>query len=251
MKFYESLDILFAENELICFIGAGGKTTSLFKLAKELKECNKRVLVTTTTAIYLPGENLCDKVILGRIEDSNTVGKRIEPCICVLGREVTTENKLLGVEGEYIAKLFLEKAFDYLLVEADGSKQRSIKAPAGHEPVVPGCATKVVGVIGMDILGTPINSASVHRSEHFCRVVGRAMGERIDEEAIKRLILEPNGLFKGVPKQARKYVLLNKVDEKDLEKSAILIIEAAKKSSFDTQAFVIADMLKGSITKVL
>ena len=103
----------------------------------------------------------------------------------------------------------------------------------------------------MDVLGRKISSASVHRPEYFCRVAGRTMGDRIDEEAIKRLILGPGGLFKTVPEGAGKYVLLNKADKRELEKSAIFIIGEVKKSSFDAQAFVIADMLKGNIGKVL
>ncbi|MCK5514833.1 MAG: putative selenium-dependent hydroxylase accessory protein YqeC, partial [Deltaproteobacteria bacterium] len=136
MTFYESLDITLIENELICFVGAGGKTTSLFILAKELKACKKRVLVTTTTAMYSPDENHCDQVIL-RAESSDVMKKRSDPCICVLGREVTAENKLLGVDREYVTTLFMEAVVDCILVEADGSRQRPIKAPADHEPVIP------------------------------------------------------------------------------------------------------------------
>ena len=65
MKFFEALDIDLTRNELICFVGAGGKTTSLFRLARELKRCGKSVLVTTTTAIYCPDEGDCDEVITG------------------------------------------------------------------------------------------------------------------------------------------------------------------------------------------
>jgi probable selenium-dependent hydroxylase accessory protein YqeC len=250
MTFYEALDISLNENELICFVGAGGKTTSLFRLANELKECKKRVLVTTTTAIYSPDENHCDEVILDIAEDNDVMAKRSEPCICVLGAKVTAENKLLGVGKEYITQLFLEKVFDYILVEADGSRQRSIKAPADHEPVIPNGTTKVVGVIGLDVLGATISSGSVHRPECFCRVAGRSLGDRIDEEAIKKLIMGPGGLFKTVPAGARKYVQLNKADREDLKKSAVFIIEAVKESPSDVHAFVIADMLKGNISKV-
>ena len=108
-----------------------------------------------------------------------------------------------------------------------------------------------MGVVGLDAIGTKISSASVHRPEHFCRIAGRSMGERIDEEAIKKLILEPEGLFKAVPEGAGKYVLLNKAEKRELEKSAIFIIEEVKKSCFDAQAFLIADMLKGKIRKFL
>lgn len=250
MKLYEVLDITLKENELICFVGAGGKTTSLFRLAKELKESKKRVLVTTTTAIYSPDKNHCDQVIIDITEGSGAMKKRIDPCICALGREVTAENKLLGVDKEYLTNLFREKAFDYILVEADGSRQRPIKAPADHEPVIPNSTTKVVGVIGLDALGGQICSDSVHRSEHFCRLTGRSMDDRIDEEVVAKLILAPEGLFKSVPGGARNYVLFNKADNRERKKSAVRIIEALTRDVPDLPEFIIADMLKGTISKI-
>ena len=39
------------EKDVISFVGAGGKTTMMFKLAEELGR-NSKVLVTTTTKIY-------------------------------------------------------------------------------------------------------------------------------------------------------------------------------------------------------
>lgn len=251
MKFYEALDINLNETELICFVGAGGKTTSLFRLAKELKECEKRVLVTTTTAIYSPDEGLCDEVILGRVEGSNAVGKRIDPCICALGREVAADNKLLGIDREYISQFFLGTMFDFMLVEADGSRQRSIKAPADHEPVIPNRTTKVVGVIGLDSLGSTINSNSVHRPEQFCRLTGRVLGDIIDEKVITKLILAPEGLFKAAPSSAGKYVLLNKADDNQRERSAIVIIEAVRRDVSSSLSFLITDMLEGRISKVV
>ena len=38
--------------EMVSLIGAGGKTTTLFRLAKELRDQGCKVMVTTTTKIY-------------------------------------------------------------------------------------------------------------------------------------------------------------------------------------------------------
>jgi probable selenium-dependent hydroxylase accessory protein YqeC len=251
MKFYETLDIDLTENELICFVGAGGKTTALFRLAKELKECEKRVLVTTTTAIYSPDKSNCDEVILGRAEDSDVMTKRIDPCICALGREIAADNKLRGVNKEYITRLFLEEVFDFILVEADGSRQRSIKAPGDHEPVIPGGTTKVVGVVGLDVFGTKISSSSVHRPEQFCRLTDKVIGDIIDGGSIAKLVLKPEGLFKTVHQGVRKYVLFNKADNSNREKAAKGVIDKIKREVSNSLNFIIADMLKRRIKKVL
>ena len=251
MKFYEALDINLNKNELICFVGAGGKTTSIFRLAKELKECDKRVLVTTTTAIYSPDKSRCDEVICNITENSYAITKRIEPCICVLGAEVSADNKLLGVDREYIAQLFLKEVFDYILVEADGSKQKPVKAPADHEPVIPGGATKVVGVIGLDSLGLPIDSNFVHRPEQFCRLTNKNIGDIIDGGAITKLVKDPEGLFKTAHEGIRKYVLFNKADNSSREKDIEGAIDEIRQEVSINLNVIIADMLKGKIRKIL
>ena len=38
----------------ICAVGAGGKTSLLYELAEEYRQEGKRVLLTTTTKMYLP-----------------------------------------------------------------------------------------------------------------------------------------------------------------------------------------------------
>ena len=251
MKLYEALDITLKENELICFVGAGGKTTALFRLAKELKACNKRVLVTTTTAIYSPDARDCDQVILDIEKDSDVLKRINGPCICVFGRQVTADNKLLGIDKEVVTELYLKTVFDYILVEADGSRQRPIKAPADHEPVIPNGTTKTVGVIGLDAFGEQISSDSVHRTEHFCRLTRRSMGDRIDGEVLAKLILAPDGLFKLVPDGSQNYVLFNKADNRERQKSASCIIETVTRDDFGGLNFIITDMLKGSISKIL
>ena len=43
-----------ARGEMISLIGAGGKTTTMFRLAKEMRDQGCKVLVTTTTQILKP-----------------------------------------------------------------------------------------------------------------------------------------------------------------------------------------------------
>ena len=250
MKLFEALDIDFTRNELICFVGAGGKTTSLFRLAGELKGCNKRVLVTTTTAIYCPDEKDCDEVITGDPYRSLTGRQRSGPSIIALGSEITPDSKLLGVERSAITGFHREKRFDYILVEADGSRQRSIKAPADHEPVIPQGTTKTVGVIGLDALGKQIDATSVHRPELLCRYTDQVMGSVIDEALVAVLIRAPQGLFKSVPEGSHRYVVFNKVESEDRQHSARSIICSIKGDLPDIAGFIVASMRAGKITRV-
>lgn len=210
----EEFDINLNKSELICFVGAGGKTTTMFGLAKELKNKGYSVLVTTTTAIFYPKEDEYDEIIVDEKISSIIFNKECSTGINIVGSRVNDEGKLIGIDKEAVDIIFKEKLFDYILVEGDGSKRRSIKAPAEHEPVIPALTTKVVGLIGMDALGMEINSNNVHRPEIFCTVTNCKMGDTVDSQKLFLLVKNANGLFRNSPKGAKKYLKLNKVDEK-------------------------------------
>ena len=250
MGIYEALDIDHAQNGLICFVGAGGKTTTIFKLAKELKDHGKKVLVTTTTAIYYPDAGYCDEVIIDGSKDSGIFAGGKDGCITAFGREVSAEKKLLGADKDFIDELYNKKIFSYLLVEGDGAKRKPIKAPASYEPVIPESTTKTIGVIGLDSLGKKIDNNHVHRPELFCKVTGREMGEVIGEKEIVKLILSAEGLFKTAPDNSQKYLLLNKAENRKTQKSAMSIIGSVKENGSDIHGFIVASMVDGRIKKI-
>jgi len=49
---------------LISLVGAGGKTTTMYTLASELAGKGMRVVTTTTTNIYFPGQGETDTLIV-------------------------------------------------------------------------------------------------------------------------------------------------------------------------------------------
>ena len=76
------------------------------------------------------------------------------------------------------------------------------------------------------------------------------MGAVIDEEVLARLIRAPQGLFKSVPEGSQRYVVLNKVEQRDLQQSARCIIESVRGDFPGIQGFIVANMLEGKITRV-
>ena len=147
--------------EVVSLIGGGGKTTLLFSLARELGK-EGPVLVTTTTKIFFPrGER-----VLRNPKARHPAG---EKGYIVLGQRVK-EGKLWGVPPAWIEAL--RDYFPYILVEADGSQGRPLKAHAPHEPVLPPSSSLVVILAGASALGRPFSDEYVHRSQLMAQVRG-------------------------------------------------------------------------------
>ncbi len=224
MNIYNALNIDLEKHKLICFVGAGGKTTTMFSLAKELCQLNKRVLVTTTTAIFYPENEYCNKIIVtGNCYDINDLKQDREEGITVIGREVSKEGKLLGISKDFADEIFNCNLFDFILVEADGAKMKPIKAANPYEPVIPNNTTQVIGLIGLDCLGKRINEDNVHRSKLFCKATSSQMNDVIDEYIVSKLIMCDKGLFKGCTKIHSKSVILNKAEKQNTIDSARFI----------------------------
>jgi probable selenium-dependent hydroxylase accessory protein YqeC len=248
MNLLDAFDVQRTGHELISLVGAGGKTTTMFALAQALKSLHKRILVTTTTNIFYPEKNECDAVIINAKPDPGIFRSVTKSSVTVLGGDIINERKLAGVNTLVIEKLHQEKLFDCILVECDGSKRKPIKAAAHYEPVVPASTTKTIGVIGLDAVGKPITEEYVHRPELFCAVVKRRMGELIDTEAVVNLMVSPQGLFKGVPEECAKYVLLNKADNAQAKVEAGTILTGLlKRDAIPVRCCIIGSLSSGKV----
>ncbi|HKJ28099.1 MAG TPA: selenium cofactor biosynthesis protein YqeC, partial [Anaerolineales bacterium] len=107
-----------------------------------------------------------------------------------------------------------------LLVEADGSRRKPLKAPAAHEPVIPSFTETVVVLAGMSGMGKPLGETWVHRPERFEALSGLKMGEAISPEALTRVLLAKEGGLKGIPAGAKRIALLNQCDTPELSSLA-------------------------------
>lgn len=246
---YNLLNISLTKKELVCLVGGGGKTSTMFRLAKELSARGKKVLVTTTTAIYFPEKEQYDSLIVSEEEAPERFDTQNSFGITVLGRAVSREGKLLGVNPSFLDAVFLRDIYDYILVEGDGSKGRPVKAPAEHEPVVPAAATKVIGLIGLDCVGKQADRDSVHRPEQFCRLVGCREGDVIDTGMLVKLAAHKEGLFKAAPEQAQKYLVLNKADGEKEQSSASDIASQLRDKGCSLEAVITASMKYSSFRK--
>jgi len=204
---------------VVALVGAGGKTSALFGLGEELAWTGRDVLLATTTHIFDPRQEpgrVFDQVVLDEACPGASPWDQVPPRkdrgrrIVFAAREERELGKLQGVEPRRIEELSLPETF--ILVEADGARGRSIKAPGPHEPAVPATTALVLGLVGLDCLGQPMDGATVHRPERFGPVAGCAPGEPIRPEHLAALARSPQGLFKGAPAGCARVLLLNKAD---------------------------------------
>ena len=241
MDIIKALNINITKKHFISIVGAGGKTTLLYYLSRKFRDMNRKILLTTTTHIYMPTENIFDSSLIS--DDEENIIKyavSIERSgVYLIGSSINEEGKLKGLDLDALDKLSRLNVFDFILVEADGSKNKPIKAPTEWEPMVPESTTIMIGVIGLDSLGRFVDSDTVHRSEEFCRICECRKGDIIDEAMIAKLISHPRGLFKNVPDKAEKMVFLNKVDDIELRNSGIKIKSMIEE---DRVKFVMASM---------
>ncbi|MFZ2781289.1 MAG: selenium cofactor biosynthesis protein YqeC [Rectinemataceae bacterium] len=209
---------------VIAFVGAGGKTSAMFALAEAARLY--RTIITTTTMMFDPRFEPGRR--FGRVSTMRVSTMRVstayasttiealgpgDPPLVLASEFLPETRKIRGIHPSRVPEL---GAFcDLVLVEADGARGRSVKAPAAHEPMIPPCADIVAGLVGLDCLGRPMDETNVHRPELFGAVTSCAPGEAIAPRHILALVRAQEGLYKNVPPGAERILLLNKTDAAD------------------------------------
>ena len=170
----ELAPLLGIQKGVTAIIGSGGKTTLLRTLADELPG---RVLLCTSTHF----QGYADlPTVLDPTEEALRGALTRYPIVCAAGRSPIGKLVDCGLPYETLASLA-----DYVLVEADGSRQLPLKAHAGHEPVIPACSRQVICVVGLSGLHRPV-AETVHRPELFCPMVGCAPEDEATPERVAR-----------------------------------------------------------------
>jgi probable selenium-dependent hydroxylase accessory protein YqeC len=201
---------------VIAFVGAGGKTSALFGLARDLEGRGLRILITTTTHLLDPRGEASRPAfeLLLRPDLEFPPGLAMLPearpgLTVLLSRPAEPPGKMKGIHPAWIPAL--RASWDLILVEADGSRRLPVKAPAPYEPVLPPGTDLVVGLVGLDCLGRPMDGRTVHRPEPFGEITGCPAGESITWEHLAALVRHPEGLFKQAG--GARVALFNKVDK--------------------------------------
>ena len=189
--------------ERVALVGSGGKTTLLWELAQEY--AGRKILLTTTTRMRLPPPDypFCEP------EELPELWPRTHGVF--VGRP--EGEKVSGPTAAEVDAWELP-GLELLVVEADGSRGRPVKAHAAYEPIIPSRTTLAVAVLGMQALGMPAGEA--HRAELLCQQLGCDPELRLGESHLG-LVLE--GYLERAP-APRQVVVLNQADDSRLQAAA-------------------------------
>ena len=178
----------------VSVVGAGGKSTILLRLADELTGSPRRVVVTTTTK--LAPDQLGEPVLWS--SDPAVVDSALSPGVPLFVATRAEAHKVIGITPAEADRIYRDADVDVLLVEADGARHRLVKAPAGHEPVIPSVSTTVIVVVGADAVGRPVSEVA-HRPERFAELARLGADDPLTVDAIARVVLAERGGLKGIP----------------------------------------------------
>lgn len=225
------------KNTIVSIVGAGGKTSLMFSLADELRAENK-ILVSTSTKIYNPEKEQYDFLALSD-DEFKKYNHSKEKGTYIYADNINPENKLEALRCEELNKH--ASYFDYVLIEADGSKRKSLKGWRENEPVIISRTDMTIGVLSLELIGAEINADNIHRVDKFMEITDSNEGDIIGIKHIISLIFHKNGLFKD--SVGEKVLFINKLDNQD----ALLLAEKVIKEINRKNANYISKIIIGSL----
>lgn len=213
---------------IIALVGGGGKTTTMFTLAAELAASGRRVVVGTTTKILPPEPDQSPKPLIGKVDAAflDDLRRRLdEHPIQTVAPRITEKGKLDSLDDAMIEAILRDSGADHVIVEADGSLHKPFKAPAEYEPVIPTTADVVLAVVGLSVLGRPLEEVRVHRADLVTALTGSPIGSPVTEWMVAQVMTHPRGLAKGAPPTARVIPQLNQAEDPARAERALVLAD--------------------------
>lgn len=213
-------DSLRGRRPVVSAVGAGGKTTTLHRLAEEYVQAGIPAVVTTTTHIMK--------------EDSpwflsDVSAEQIKGALGRFG-QVWIGTSVPGGKLGILPEALLEEIAGWdvpLLIEADGARRMPLKVPADHEPVILPCTTHVLSVYGLDSVGKKIED-TVFRPELAEILLEKKRTDCVAPEDIALLAASELAGRKGCAAGMEYTVVLNKADHEGLMETALEICRALR-----------------------
>ena len=202
--------------ELVALVGGAPRSAVARALARGIAATDRRVVSCATTDVRLPapdpGEQILadpnPEIVYRDLIERLQYFPRVTVGLGGSGGFVTLRSdevgrRLRAVPLHLVRAIHRNPSVPFLLVEADTSVDRPLRALVAEELAVPEDATLVVTVAGVEALGRPLDDRTVHRAAVAARRAGAHEGATIDVDVAAAVLLHPEVLEAVVPKGAR------------------------------------------------
>lgn len=198
------VDIVIDKNAVFSVIGSNGKTTLVNKLANFYKNIGFSVIVTTTTKMLK--EEIKNYTFIDYQNSSLNINKKN---IYVTYKHFTPDSqKIIGISKENVD--ILHENFDIMIIEADGSRRKSLKGYKTYEPVIADSTTHTIGVISFVELNKKMTTENIHNLDEFLCVVEAKEGDTISLSHLHKIIVSENGIFRN--SIGKKYIYISHME---------------------------------------
>lgn len=236
------------DEECISFVGSGGKKTAMAELVDEGTGRSLSVGYTTTTKMPPPDLPLVvapASEIVGRVRDHS-------PPVAFASEWVDNpervSEKLHGFDPATVDAL--AEPFDWLVVKADGARQREFKTPGPDEPVVPSETTLVVVVASVRAVGEPLTAETVHRPELTADLAGIAVSDTLTPAAASTVLASEQGGARGIPPESDAVLMLNKADTESARETATRVVERTLSASNRFAHGLVTSFRTGTVARI-
>ncbi len=212
------LDWLEAREGIVALVGAGGKKTTMYRLAAEHPG---RVAVTTTVRMaHFPPEFRGSRAVGGPEDLAMLVPEmaRSSRRVAYAGSE-DGPGRLGGVPLDLVARLHRQAGFDATLVKADGARMRWLKCPRQGEPLLPEGVSTVIPLASARVVGRRLDARVAHRPESCAALLDLAEGQTLGAGHLATLLAQLVARSR-VSDRVRVVPVINMVDGPDLERFA-------------------------------
>lgn len=185
---------------IVSITGSGGKTSLMILLAQKAKKMGFSVLMSTTTKLAHPNDvdYQADYYYL----DEKPKAQKSK--ICFWANTDGRLNKAVSPDLEVIEEV--SKNFDYVFLEADGSRKLPLKLHREKDPVVLKSSTATICITSLVDYGKKTSE------ENFFYLTKEYENQIIDEKLIQKLLIDAEGIKKRA--KGKTFVLINRTDKK-------------------------------------
>jgi probable selenium-dependent hydroxylase accessory protein YqeC len=203
--------------DVVSIVGAGGKTSLLYLLAEEARGAGMKVLVTTSTRIFIPRPDQYTAIDLSG--DGFSPPQMTGAGIYVAGVPDAKPRIMRGIAGDQVVAC--KEHFNLIIIEADGSARKPLKGWKDTEPVIHPQTSKTIGVLDIQTIGQAITSELIHSLDIFLELVGVDGEEKVSLKHLAAIVSREKGLFAKA--QGSKHLFINKVETRSQQRDAQML----------------------------